>query len=41
MTDVAQAGWHYVYNGNRIGPVPQREIERLIRAGRITADMLV
>lgn len=38
MTEVAQAGWYYVHQGNRIGPVSRQELERLIAEGQITAD---
>lgn len=41
MAEVAQAGWYYVQQGNRVGPVSQQDIERLVREGKITADTSV
>jgi uncharacterized RDD family membrane protein YckC len=33
--------WYYAINGQRLGPVPHEEFERLVQAGSIGADALV
>jgi hypothetical protein len=41
MAEVAQAGWYYAQQGNRVGPVSREDIERLVREGKVTADTSV
>ncbi|HEY9248207.1 MAG TPA: DUF4339 domain-containing protein, partial [Rariglobus sp.] len=33
--------WYYSIDGQRLGPVPHAELERLIQAGTITGDALI
>ena len=33
--------WYYAIDGQRLGPIPHAELERLIRAGTITGEALV
>jgi hypothetical protein len=37
MSDNTLAQWHYVHNGDRIGPVSHQEMERLVKQGRVSA----
>jgi uncharacterized RDD family membrane protein YckC len=37
----AERAWHYVLNGQSIGPVPESEIRTMLAEGRLGADTLV
>lgn len=42
MTDVSvEAQWHYTHNGNRLGPVPESQLIKLLEAEKIGQDVQV